>query len=520
MLFGNEEASIEEENEWLSFPHKMIHEYVAAHFLVREIGKDQRLLKELFSTWTDIKRHEEVYAFCIGHSSNSRQVSVFISHFCAVLSDTMIKKVKIGNPELTHSGKYKMDTFAGRDKERTGHSDRADLLQILTAISREAGAHRNTCFNPACNEYIHVFPACRNNDPTHIAKSKLIIFTEPLEIAQHLRMSAPADNMPDRNSKDKKCLVLFGDNDNGQDLTGINSSLSHCNIAYVYMGHCILKHSVKQGDVQNVNNVFTESLQTLYMKSCTLPDVLQEKIGHGQAGSEAMKVVRLWGCTGVTLNLVNFIASCTTLTKLLLTDCKLSSEVCGVLCRQLKNLRHLVKLGLSRNPLGKHIAHMTDAIKAWGPRAPLEELYLHGCQLPADLIPPLLSAVTQCCPVLSHLGIGGSSVGGSLPGFVAAAPASLQFLWVYNCNLRSGDVASITRALSHNTLQQIEYLGMNDNILTDNVVEPMLQAANNHHIGKLEVDLRNNKLSPEFNARWSNQSKQHLHLHLKPQRAQ
>ncbi len=510
---------MEEENEWLSFPHKIIHEYTASCYLVQKIKKNRKILGKLFPTWKDIKRHEEVYNFCIGCSSDAEQASVFTTHFCAVLSKEMMGNVKRCLYTLCHSGIYRIDTHANQYEENEAHSDKAELTQVFSAICREARAHGNTCTNPVCNEYIHVYPACRNTDPTHISKSKLIVFTDIVNTPHNsCNSSGASDNRTDQCKKDDKCLVIFGDNNNQQALSRINNAMSYCNATHVYIKGCNVEHSVNASIDQHVNNLFIQCLQSLCMKDCILPGIVWDEISRCLAGSKAMKSVWMYDCTGVTEYMITCTASFTTLTELLLRNCKLSSEMCEVICRKLKHLIHLEWLNLGLNPVGEHVTHITAAITAWGPAARLRGLYLYNCKLPADRIPALLSAVTQCCPLLQRLVIGGNNIGGCLPSFMATAPASLQYLGVINCNLQPDDVASITTAFTHNTLPQLWLLYMRDNSLTDDVVEPLLKAANTHRQGKLEVDLRENNLSAELTTRWSSQCRSQLHLNLHPQR--
>ena len=530
----------DEESEWLSFPHKMIHEYIAACYLVREIEKSNEILKLLFPKWKDIKIHEEVYNFCIGCSDSAEQASLLISHFCAVLSEKMIENVKPGSDKLCHSGIYKMDTIPDRVGEMEGYSDTKELTQVFSGIRREASGHKDTCTNPVCNEYIHLYPDCGNIDPNHISKCNLIIFNESITSDQHLL--GAVNNVPDQHKKGKQSLVIFGDNDSDHDLTSINYAMSCCNVIQVYMRGCRVENSVNSENVQSVNNIFTPSLETLCMQHCTLPGAFWDRIGSGLAGSEAIERVLLADCTGITELLVNCIGSCTApirlelercelpsvpslassinLTKLKLRYCKLSHEACGTLCMQLIHLTHLNQIKLSDSPVGEHVKLITAAISAWGPSAVLRDLDLSDCELPAEQVPALLSALTECCPLLNNLCIDGNRISGCLSSFMAAVPAYLANLGLRSCQLQLEDVASITTALLHNRLPQLMYLNIRANSLSDNVVEPLLQAANTHHQGRLEVDLRYNTLSAEFTSRWSSQTRPQLHLSLHPQKTQ
>ena len=514
LLFGNEEETTEEENEWLSFPHKIIHEYIAAYYLVREIAKNQETLERFFPKWKSIKRHEEVYNFCIGCSSDAEQASVFTRHFCDVLSETMIWNVQSGQIELCHSRIYKIDTIVGKNTEMRDYSDKAELTQVFSAISREIGDKRDTCTNPVCNEYIHVYPACSNIDPSHISKSKLLVYTESVTPSRYLM--GVSDNMTHRNDAKEKYLVIFGDKKK-QDFACINQAMSLCEVAEIYMKDCTFEHSMIGDNAQNVSNLFTKSLESVYMKQCNLTHVLWTKIGDNLAGSKVMKSVMLRDCAGVTEHLVTCIASPITLTKLWLDGCNLSKDMCEVLCKKLTHLKSLEGLDLSRNPIGEHVAHITAAIRTWGHRAKLRMLYLASCKLPGKLVPSLLLAVTECCPEMQYLSIGGNGIGGCLPSFMEAAPASLRYLYVHKCNLWYQDVDSITTVLKYNSLPNLSYLDMENNSLSDTLVEPLLQAADTHHPGKLEVNLTHNNLSNEFTTRWSSQHRPKLHIYLHPQ---
>ena len=168
--------------------------------------------------------------------------------------------------------------------------------------------------------------------------------------------------------------------------------------------------------------------------------------------------------------------------------------MCEVLCQHLKHFTHLQWLDLSANPVGVHVVHITAAIRAWGPSAALRRLILASCDLPTELVVDLLTVVSLWCPRLHSLDIGQNKIGGCLPGFMAAAPASLQYLFVHSCKLQPGDVASIAKALRHNKLPDLRYLDIERNGLSNTVVEPLVQAANTHHQGKLEMNLRGNSM--------------------------
>ncbi len=514
MLFGDEE-----DDKWVSFPHKIIHEYIAACYLVEEIANSHKMLEELFPKWKSIKRHEEVYNFCIGCSKNA---SVFIEHFCEVLSETIISNVQNGQIELCHSRMYKMDTVTAKNDEMRGYSDKAELTQVLAAICRESRVHGTACMNPVCNEYMHIYPACSCIDPIQICKSNLVIFTEGIKSSPYL-MGA-TENMNVLRNKGETCLVIFGDekvdnvpSDRNMDLSMINHAMSYCNITEVYLRDCTFEHSMKGDNSQNVKHLFTKSLKTLYMKNCRLSPVLWAGICKNLEGSKALVSAMLRDCIGVTEYVVTSITDPVTLTKLWLDGCRLSSQMCEVVCKQLIHLRHLEGLDLSGNPIGVNVTHITAAITAWSPEAKLRRLYLTSCELPRELIPSLLSAVRTGCPDMQYLNIGGNHIGGCLPSFMTAAPDLLRYFYVQKCRLQLKDVESITAVLRHGALKHLSFLDMENNSLSDSVVEPLLQAANIHHQGKLEVNLKHNNLSAEFTTRWSSQCRRKLHLYLHPQ---
>ena len=495
LLFADEEEMTQDDNEWVSFPHKIIHEYIAACYLVQESAKDVKILLQLFPTWKDIKRHEEVYYFCIGSSSNARQASVFLRYFSASLSLKIMEKIKNDERELCHSGIYKNDTGFTEFDEKKGYSDVTELKQVLSAVSREAKIHGTDCTNPVCNKFIHVYPACKKSDLYHTQQSDdtLYIF---FSNNTHSSSGTSDEVISDGNMRDR-LIMLLGDR------------------TQVCLRDYCVPNSV---DDQILNYwftfIFTQSLQTLYMECCTLPNVMWDKIGHCMNSSVGIKGIRLQECTGVTEQLIKSIVHCTTLTKLHLQDCELSDGMCEKLCLKLKHLVLLEKLSLGVNPIREHVTHITAAITAWGSRSPLKMLNLYECELPADHVPALFSAVTQSCPELRVLSIGGNHIGGCLPSLMDAVPALLQYLSISRCKLQPQDVASIAMAISEGKLRQLRLITFQENNLIDRVVEPLLQAANIHHHEKLEIDLRHNKLSNEFISRWSTVCRPQLRLYL------
>ncbi len=497
LLFGNEKELINGEDEWLSFPHKMIHEYIAACFLVREIAANHKLLNQLFGTWKDIKRHEEVYNFCIGCSSDSCLASLLINHLCMVLSATMLVNVKTGALELCHSRQYKIDTTAAKNEEMRNYSDKIELIQVFSAVCREARAHVNTCTNPVCNEFIHVYPACTNTDPFHVIQSQLLVFTD--KIRKVNRVISARDDMAHQKTWGEKCLVIFGDNNIDQDLTSINQAMSNCIVTQIYMKGCNVIDSEIELNCLNVESVFTESLQALYIKDCELPDQLWNEIGNGLAGSQAIERVRLRDCTGVTEHLIMCIGL-TSLTDLRLDNCNLSSEMCELICKELKHFTHLEWLDLSANPVGAHVVHLTAAIRAWGPVAVLKRLVLASCELPGHLVPDLLNVVALWCRQLRSLDIGENKIGGCLWRLMSDAPDSLQYLFAHSCNLQAGDVDSISKALRNGKLLDLQYLDIEHNGLSNTVVAPLVEAAKMYHRGKLEMNLRGNSMPAESTA--------------------
>ncbi len=496
MLFGNEE-DLSGDDQWLSFPHKLIHEYIAASYLVQVIAEDNEFIKSLFPSWKEIKRHEEVYAFCIGCSADADQASVFIRHLSIVLCATILNSVKTGQIELCHSRQYKIDTTVAKNEEMRNYSDKAELIQVFSAICREARVHGNTCMNPVCNKYIHVNPACRNTDLKHISQSRLIIFTEKVKRANHA--SAISNDIFVGKNMGEKCLVLLGDNKVNQDLVCINHAMSKCNVTQVYVKGCNFMPLGNEYACQNVESVFSECLQELYMRDCELPDEVWNEIGNGLAGSQAIERVRLRDCDGVTDQLVTCIGI-KSLTELWLDNCNLSSEMCEELCKELKHFKHLDKLDLSRNPVGEHVAYITAAITAWGPEATLRKLILASCQLPAHLVPDLLNVVALWCRQLRSLDIGENNIGGCLPRFMSDTPASLQFLFVHSCNLQPGDIKSIIKALKHDKLHGLQYLDIEANNLSHELVAKLVNAAKMYHQGKLEMNLRGNSMPAESTA--------------------
>ncbi len=341
---------IEEGNEWLSFPHKIIHEYIAACYLLRRISEEPQILPSLFPTWRDLKRHEEVYNFCIGCSSGAKMVGysdLLVGYFCSAFSYSIIENVKNCSDAICHSGIYKIDIIVNKVEESGGFRDKAELLQVFSAMCREARAHGNTIlYNPVCNKYIHIYPECTNTDPAHVSRSKLVVFTENIQPAH--QAPCVSFNSTNRDARIENCIVIFGSKKSTQDLGSINLAVSNCNVAQVYITDCFLEKS----NGKNVNNIFTQSIVALLIKNSSLSALLWNEIGNGVKGSKGMNYFALRFCTGVSEHLLTHIATLTTLTWLEVLECKLSNELCELLCRQVIHLPHLESLVLQGNHIG------------------------------------------------------------------------------------------------------------------------------------------------------------------------
>ncbi len=78
LLFETDET-YDTESQWVSYQHKLIHEFVAAKYIARKVEDDTAFLQTTFPSWPQIVQHQEVYKFCIGLSSN-KLVTSFVDH--------------------------------------------------------------------------------------------------------------------------------------------------------------------------------------------------------------------------------------------------------------------------------------------------------------------------------------------------------------------------------------------------------------------------------------------------------
>ncbi len=87
------DVTSEQEMELFSFQHKLIHEYVAAHYVSKQIATNPEFLSENFRSTDDIFTHIELIGFCTDIvKNNSSSLNLFIEHITRKYSDIIFRQ--------------------------------------------------------------------------------------------------------------------------------------------------------------------------------------------------------------------------------------------------------------------------------------------------------------------------------------------------------------------------------------------------------------------------------------------
>ena len=124
--------------------------------------------------------------------------------------------------------------------------------------------------------------------------------------------------------------------------------------------------------------------QHVMLQECSFSYNLWQNLFRQISNCTSLTVLSLWqstlcGFTSIDLSKVP------SLRILDLFGAKVSAQFIENLCKQLKYLVQLENLVLQETPVGTSCRYITEAVKAWGPDAPLEIINLIKCKIPSQM---------------------------------------------------------------------------------------------------------------------------------------
>ena len=148
-------------------------------------------------------------------------------------------------------------------------------------------------------------------------------------------------------------------------------------------------------------------------------------------------------------------------------NCSILEKDCTEVLRYLSEFRHLTRLNLNGNTVGKTGIYITEMVERAGEYSPLQLLYLRDCSIPTDTLQKMLKCFKRC-KKLTYLDLGGHCLkndGDHLVELIKslAVDSQLEQLYLRNCSMLEKDCTEMLRYLSE--FRHLTHLNLNENIV-------------------------------------------------------
>ena len=260
-------------------------------------------------------------------------------------------------------------------------------------------------------------------------------------------------------------------------------------------------------DIQETG-IFTmgPNTQSLVLYGCSLPKDVWNNVLRLPGDSSTIKTLDLSSSDLKDVMSLN-LNTMTSLTRLYLSNSKMTPELTENICKELRCLVHLEYINLWRTRLGSNGIHIAESIKMWAPDPPLLEFHLWDCALSPESSVPLLASMNLCSNLVD-LRLVGNTFTGSISKFIPDSHPGLLFLNNADFNgtkLNEADMSHITRLIETGKLPALNKLDlrMNSLYLMEPEVSMMIEACIVHHHRELNLGLGLNNLSQSFEEGWT-----------------
>ncbi len=147
-LLMTEELDVnsEEDEEYYSFQHKLIHEYVAACYVAKQVETNPTFLMDVFSTHEVIYQYIEVVGFCthvLKSYADAQHVKLFVEHITERFSDNVFEQIE-------------NDSTAIKSDFRDRYSE---ILSVMLPAFGNGDSEREYNFTQMCKGFIHTASA-------------------------------------------------------------------------------------------------------------------------------------------------------------------------------------------------------------------------------------------------------------------------------------------------------------------------------------------------------------------------
>ncbi len=147
-LLMTEELDVnsEEDEEYYSFQHKLIHEYVAACYVAKQVETNPTFLRDVFTTYEVIFQYIEVVGFCthvLKSYANAQHMKLFVEHITERFSDKVFEQIE-------------NDSTAIQSDFRDRYSE---VLSVMLPAFGDGDSERECNFAQMCKGFIHTASA-------------------------------------------------------------------------------------------------------------------------------------------------------------------------------------------------------------------------------------------------------------------------------------------------------------------------------------------------------------------------
>ena len=240
------------------------------------------------------------------------------------------------------------------------------------------------------------------------------------------------------------------------------------------------------------------NLKSVILRKTALPPTLQKKLAIQLSSCNELKILEIPGLEFLAQTVTKSLGLFENLHYLDFGHCHLRPEKCGILALQVRFLKNLNHVSLSRNCLGSRGAFLLAAsIRSWTPGHPLQELLLVDCEISVPGSCELLDAL-QGCRQLLKLDISENPLSGSfknifiLPGILYP---KLHSLGLGSSSLSGTDLVALSRTIKRHSMPSLNQLEVGYKALKEILNTQGNRCSLDEFYYKILVELRNILLS-------------------------
>ena len=413
-------------------------------------------MKELFPSWFDMVRFEEVLLFTCGLMEDA---SPLVDKIYQTFVDVRIGILRMLNPK-------KFDQWQTRLKrlgKELGNTDASRLLYSESVVPL-AGF-------PLNNHYLNWFDH-NDDDEKEIPRnlSNLVIPSKLFEF-RNIRENLHDLEIPTRHEEAKvKCSMLI-ENPNSEATKKLLSIC--CNISQVQEIVDLWLQDIEfEDDVYHTGLSLSSHAQSFTITNCKLPEnmtvsLLTQLVNCRQISLIKVDEIILGEFAHLFANAVTSWGCNPPLQYFSLNNCSIPEESSCKILKFLSTCQHIKNLSLNGNHIGTYGKHLADAINNWGDVPSLQALYLNNCSIPEDSCSEILKSLATCQHI-TRLGLDGNQIGASGKHLAEAINnwedvPSLQALYLRNCSIPEDSCSEILKSLA--TCQHITGLGLDGNYI-------------------------------------------------------